>query len=155
MQWISIAINTNYFIFFHLWGLVMSTTSSLRHHWCWADAARIDTTRPDTARSHVISSDYLVQPQQQSCVQRQKRWFEDEEKTLEATWKSNKNMLDAHNNHANHAAWVLIWEVVNVMSKGTSTTDQCKSKIKRLKKDYRKAKDSNKISGVAPMSCSH
>lgn len=64
-------------------------------------------------------------------------------------------MLDAHNNHANHAAWVLIWEVVNVMSKGTSTTDQCKSKIKRLKKDYRKAKDSNKISGVAPMSCSH
>ena len=122
----------------------MSTTSSLRDHWCWLDAARIDTTRPDTARSHFTSSNYLAQPQQQLCVQRQKHWFEDEEKTLEATWKSNKNMLDAHNNHANHAAWVLIWKVVNAMTKGKRTTDQCKSKIKRLKDDYRKVKGSNK-----------
>lgn len=37
------------------------------------------------------------------------------------------------------------------MSTGKRATDQCKSKIKRLKEDYKNVKDSNKKSGVAPV----
>ena len=49
-------------------------------------------------------------------------------------------MLDTNNNHA---AWVLIRDAVNVMGKGEETIDQYKSKIKRLKKDYKKTNDNN------------
>lgn len=69
-------------------------------------------------------------------------------KTAEATWKSNKNILNAH---SNHTAWALRRETINAMSTGKGTTDQCKSKIKRLKEDYKNVKDSNKKSGVAPV----
>lgn len=69
-------------------------------------------------------------------------------KTAEATWKSNKNILNAR---SNHTAWALRRETTNAMSMGKGTTDQCKSKIKRLKEDYKNVKDSNKKSGVAPV----